>query len=132
MMVNNNTQNNYTDNDLLSMDPMDVLNYLKYRVNVCIPESIRSEEEKAKASKMLIHTASWSCYLREMEQRARLQKRIAKACREDKSEFERLLGLEETFQTYKKNCEQIYDAILKQMTMARLQLDEVKYLGASG
>lgn len=130
-MPNSQDQNAHAENNLLSMEPIDVLNYLKYHVDVSIPESIQSKQDKDKASKMLVHAANWSCYLREMEQRARLQKRMAKACKKDRSEIERFLGLEETFATYKKNCEQVYDVILKQMTMARLHLDEAKYLGGA-
>lgn len=119
-----------TADELLKMEPQDVLMYLKNQMQVYIPPSIKTSADKAAASKMLVHTANWSCFLREMEQRARLEKRIMRIEKRDRLEIERMLGLEEVFEMYKKNCEQVYDTILKQMTLARLQIDEAKFLGA--
>lgn len=119
-----------TADELLGMEPQDVLMYLKNQMQVYIPPSIKTSADKAAASKMLVHTANWSCFLREMEQRARLEKRIMRIEKRDRLETERMLGLEEIFKMYKKNCEQVYDTILKQITLARLQIDEAKFLGA--
>lgn len=124
-----NAINNLKTETLINMDPESLNMLLHNEIDISIPTNIDTSETKAKAVETLNKTIAYTCYLKELETLTRVLKRKAKRVSNNTKEVDRLLSCEEIFETYKRNCEKIYDYISKLMTMKRLTLDEMKMLG---
>lgn len=116
--------------DLLAMDPMDLAEYLKTQVVFEMPIDVDTPENKRKAVETLSQATAYICYFREMEMFAKYSKRKAKRNKCSPEEADRLIGVEEVFEMYKRIAEQYYDSCSKLMTMKRLQIDETRYMGS--
>lgn len=112
--------------NLFSLSPEDVAEFLRRSFSVALPDRLDTEEEKRAAAKAMNELTAWYCYFKEMETSARILKRQAK---KDRREADRLLSIEEIFETYKKICDQNYECLTRQMTLKRLEIDEMRMLG---
>lgn len=112
--------------DLLSKDPLELIDILKAEVAFEVPESLETQADVNAAVKAMNKLTANISFFKEMETVARIMKRQQKG---SKAERERLLGVEEVFETYKRICEQNYEYVCKLMTMKRLMLDEAKIFG---
>lgn len=114
-------------NTLLGLEPMELIAELNSAVTFQTIGDIDTEQNKILAVDIMNKASAYICFFREMEIRARCQKREAR--KNDKDEASRLLGLEEIFEAYRKISEQHYEQIAKMMTMKRLAIDEYKIIG---
>ena len=114
---------------LLAMEPEQLLEYFRDEVTLCLPDNIDTPETRKQATAEMNKAAAYICYFKELEGIAKNRKRAQKRRGCSQEESDRLLGIEEVCEAYKRICETMYDAITKNMTMKRLMLDEVKLLG---
>lgn len=112
--------------NLFSLSPEEVAAFLRHSFSVALPDRLDTKEEKRAAAGAMNELTAWYCYFKEMETAARILKRQAK---KDRKEADRLLSIEELFEAYKKICEQSYGCLTRQMTLKRLEMDEMKMLG---
>lgn len=115
--------------ELLGMEPLDLMEVLKPEVDLKLPENVDTENGKREAVSLMNQASSYACYFKEMETMARITKRDRKREGCSKDEFDRLLGVEEVFETYKRIAEMHYDAVTRMMYTKRLMLEETKMLG---
>lgn len=108
---------------LLSMEPEQLLEYFKDEVDLHLPDNIDTPEARKQAIAEMNKAAAYICYFKEMEVIAKNRKRAQKRRCCSQEESDRLLGIEEVCEAYKRICETMYDAITKNMTMKRLMLD---------
>lgn len=109
---------------LINMDPLQLATFLRNEVDLMVPDFIDSKENMKIAIEIMNKATSYICYFKEMETLTKSYKRNKRreGCKPE--EIDRILGCEEVFETYKKISEQIYDQIVKMMTMKRLMNEE--------
>jgi hypothetical protein len=122
---------NYSSEALLAMDPLTLLELLSNEVDFDESNNLNNESSIKASTEMLNKTASYICYFKELETMAKLKKREGKRAKCSNEESDRLLGVEEVMETYKRISETQYDKIVKLMTAKRLSLDEAKVLSTT-
>ena len=90
-----------------------------------IPDNVETRENQKIASNTITKATAFAAYFTEMETKARLMKRAAKASK-NKEEFDRLIGVEEVFKSCKEIAKLQIENVAKIMTLRRLDLDEQK------
>lgn len=115
--------------NLLEMEPLDALGLLEKEVCFTPLTELNNEADYQKAASQLNKAAAFICFFRQLETAAKIRKRKARREKKGTEEVERLMGLEEVFETYKKISEQSYDVITRVFTSKRLFLDEYKTMG---
>ena len=109
----------------LAMDPLELTNIMSDEMQFDIPENVETKENQKRASIAITKATALASYFTEMETRARLMKRAAKA-NNNKAEFDRLIGVEEVFKSCKEIAKMQIENVAKIMTLRRLDLDEQK------
>ena len=112
-------------NALFSMDPTSLIEILMQDMQFVIPDDVETDANRRIASNTLTKAHAFETFFSEMELKARLRKRAAKASK-NKEEAERMLGIEEVFKTCKEISKLQIDNVSKIMTLRRLALDEEK------
>lgn len=114
---------------LLDMEPLELLNPLQEEVKFKKLGSIENEEDYAVANEVLNQSAAYICYFRQMETAARIMKRESRRKKKGTEENEKYLGVEEVFETFKKIAETQFELVSKLFTSKRLFLDEARQFG---
>lgn len=117
--------NFYKPSDYLKMDPLSLAEILRQEVVISIPENVETIENNKKAAEAITKATAFATFFTEMETVAKLMKRSAKS-NKDKDEFERLIGVEEVFKSFKEISKMQIENVAKIMTLRRLDLDEQK------
>lgn len=112
----------------LAMDPLELTNVMMSELQFEIPENVETRENQKIASDTLTKATAFATYFTEMETRAKLMKRAAKASK-NKEEADRYLGVEEVFKSCKEIAKLQIENVAKIMTLRRLDLDEQKNNG---
>lgn len=112
----------------LAMDPIDLANAMMEELRFEIPENVETRENQKIAATTLTKATAFATYFTEMETRAKLMKRAAKAGK-NKEEADRYLGVEEVFKSCKEIAKLQIENVAKIMTLRRLDLDEQKNNG---
>lgn len=112
----------------MSMDPIELANLLNDEMEFNIPEDVETRENQRIAADTITKATAYATYFTDMETRAKLMKRAAKASK-NKEEAERLLGIEEVFKSCKEIAKMQIENVAKIMTLRRLDLDEQKNNG---
>ena len=112
----------------LSMDPVELAELLGREMSFDIPDNVETRENQKMASDTITKATAYATSFTEMETKARLMKRTAKA-NKNKDEFDRLIGVEEVFKSCKEIAKMQIENVAKIMTLRRLDLDEQKNNG---
>ena len=112
----------------LSMDPIELVEMLDKEMKFDIPDNVETRENQKIAADTITKATAFATYFTDMETRAKLLKRAAKASK-NKEESERLLGIEEVFKSFKEISKMQIENIAKIMTLRRLDLDEQRNNG---
>lgn len=115
-------------NECLAMNPSELADLMVEEMKFEIPDNVETKENQKIASNTLTKATAFMTYFTEMELKARLLKRTAKASK-NKDEFERLLCIEDVFKTCKEIAKLQIENVSKIMTLRRLDLDEQKSNG---
>jgi len=110
---------------LMVMDPRTLIEFFEKEVNLSVPDSIDTPEERKKAIETMNLAAGYVCYFKSMEITARALKREAKA-KKAKDDAEHYLGCEEVFHLYAEVSEKMYDSVIRMMTMKKIEQEEDK------
>lgn len=114
--------------DCLKMDPLELAELLANEMNFEIPDEMETKEGNKIAGNTITKATAYATYFMEMETKAKLLKRAAKAGK-NKEETERYMGLEDVFKACKEISKAQIENITKLMTLRRLDLDEQKQNG---
>ena len=109
----------------LLMDPLELTDVLTPLVQCELPAHVETKENQILAAQIINKATAYASYFSTMEIKAKLLKRNAKA-EKNKDEFDRLLGVEEVFKTYKEIAKMQIENVARLMTLRRLDLDEQK------
>lgn len=118
----------YTANNLLNMDPLELVDFLAKRCKVNIPLSINTQEEGMLASKELAKASAYYAYLSPMKMRANVLKRKLKVAGADKILIEDMLSRETIFESQMNVMKQCYETISRLFTIKHKDLEELKLL----
>ena len=110
------------------MDPIELIELMSQEMQFDIPNDVETKENNKIASDTITKATAYAAYFTDMEIKARLMKRAAKA-NKNKEEFDRLLGVEEVFKSCKEIAKMQIENVAKLMTLRRLELDEQKNSG---
>ena len=110
------------------MDPIELAEELGNELKFEIPPNVETKENNKIATVTITKATAYAAYFTDMETRARLMKRAAKASK-NKEEFDRLIGVEEVFKSFKEISKMYIENVAKLMTLRRLDLEEQKNSG---
>jgi hypothetical protein len=116
---------NLNVNECLAMDPLELAELLMREMSFEIPTDVETRENNKLASETITKATAYAAYFTDMETKARLMKRTAKA-NKNKDEFDRLIGVEEVFKSCKEIAKLQIENVAKIMTLRRLALEEQK------
>lgn len=109
--------------ECFKMEPIVLLDTLKNEMYFKIPENVNSRENKVIAAQTITKATAYESYCTEMETRAKLLKKAAKATGKT-DEYNRMMAYEDIFKTLKEIAKQHIDNVARLMTLKRLELDE--------
>lgn len=115
-----------TIDELMGMNPIELAELLRKEVDFGKLENLNSPQT---VTDTINKTISYASYFKELETIARINKRKGKRDKLSPEEQDRLLGVEEVFETYKRIAEMQFDKVVKMMTARRLQIEELKFNG---
>ena len=116
---------NLSPQDCLSMEPIELLEMLKKDMLFTIPDNVSTPANKKIASDTISKATAYATYFTEMETRAKLMKKAAKAAK-NTEEYNRYMSVEEVFKSLKEISKMQIENVAKLMTLKRLELDEQK------
>jgi hypothetical protein len=114
-----------TQSKCLEMDPLELAELIGKEMKFDIPTDVETRENNKLASETITKATAYAAYFTDMETKARLMKRAAKA-NKNKDEFDRLIGVEEVFKSCKEIAKLQIENVAKIMTLRRLALEEQK------
>lgn len=117
-----------TIDELMGMNPIELAELLRKEVDFGKLENLNSPQT---VTDTINKTISYASYFKELETIARINKRKGKRDKLSPEEQDRLLGVEEVFETYKRIAEMQFDKVVKMMTARRLQIEELKFNGSA-
>lgn len=109
--------------ECLAMEPIKLAELMGEEMKFDIPENVETKENQKRAANTITKATALASYFTDMETKARLMKRAAKAGK-NKDEFDRLIGVEEVFKSCKEIAKMQIENVAKIMTLRRLDLDE--------
>ena len=112
----------------LGMDPLTLVDIIGGEMQFEIPDEVISPAGQKIAATTITKATAYAAYFTEMETKAKLLKRAAKASK-NTDEFNRLIGVEEVFKSCKEIAKLQIENVAKIMTLRRLDLDEQKANG---
>ncbi len=110
------------------MDPVELAELLYAEMSFDIPEEVETKEGNRRAGETITKATAYMTYCTEMETKAKLLKRAAKA-EKNKEEADRYLGVEDVFKACKEISKANIENVAKLMTLRRLDLEEQKQNG---
>lgn len=110
-------------NECLKMEPLVLFETLKKDLVFDIPENVNSSTNQRIAAATITKATAYASYFTEMETRAKLMKKAAKAAK-DTEEYNRLMSIEDVFKALKDVSKMQIENVAKLMTLKRLELDE--------
>lgn len=120
---------NVSNDVLLKMEPIELLEFLRNEVDLEMPKSINSKTEEIIAQEQMAKATAYVCYFKELETYTKNIKRKKKRKGCSPEEADNLLGCEEVFATYKSCAEKHYDTISRMFSVKRIMLDEMQMNG---
>ena len=112
----------------LAMEPIALAEHLTEEMSFEIPPDVETKENQRIAANTITKATSYATFFTDMETKAKLMKRAAKAAK-NKEESERYLGIEEVFKSCKEIAKMQIENVAKIMTLKRLDLDEQRANG---
>lgn len=112
-----------TPQECLKMDPLELFETLRSDMDFIIPSDVSSPANRKIAAETITKATAYASYFTEMETRAKLQKKVAKAAKQT-DEYNRLLNIEDVFKSLKEVSKMQIENVAKMMTLKRLELDE--------
>lgn len=119
---------NLNQKQCFAMEPLALAELMTQEMDFEIPINVETRENQKIAANTLTKATAYATYFTDMETKAKLMKRAAKA-EKNKEEAERYLGLEEVFKSCKEIAKMQIENVSKLMTLRRLDLDEQKNNG---
>ena len=123
-----NDNNQVSTNDLLSMEPLSLAEYLQNRFAIMVPFSLTTPEDLRRASEILSSAANSYSFLSNMRIIARVQKRALKRKKESAEKIEDMLAREELFENQAAVVRQVYEATSRMVTVKQQIDQEMKML----
>jgi hypothetical protein len=114
--------------ECLAMDPIELAEKLSAELDFEIPEEVESRKGNKIAGNTITKATAYVAYFTEMETKAKLLKRAAKA-EKNKEEADRYMGIEDVFKACKEIAKANIENVAKLMTLRRLDLEEQKQNG---
>lgn len=114
---------------MLEMEPMDLIALLEKEVRFNPLPPLENEKDYGLAVERLNQATAFISYFKIMEAAAKVKKREAKRQKLAPEEVDRIMGIEEVFEAFKKVSEQQFENTSKIFTAKRLVLDEFKKNG---
>jgi hypothetical protein len=111
--------------ECLKMDPIELADLMSAEMVFDIPEEVETKEGNIRAGNTITKATAYASYCTEMETKAKLLKRAAKA-EKNKEEADRYLGIEDVFKACKEISKANVENVAKLMTLRRLDLEEQK------
>lgn len=121
----------YSNADLLSMPPDQLLDYLTNAFVVRIPLAIETPEDVKFYSEEMAKASSYYSYLTPLKLQANMQKRFLKRQGASKEDVEDMLVRESIFESQLSVMKQTYDTISRLFTVRHREQDELKMMGGS-
>ena len=112
----------------LGMDPLELAEMMSEEMKFVIPDNVETRENQKIAADTITKATAYATYFTDMETKARLLKRAAKA-NKNNDEYNRLIGIEDVFKSCKEIAKMQIENVAKIMTLRRLDLDEQKNNG---
>lgn len=112
----------------LAMDPLELAEMMSNEMKFVIPDNVETRENQKIAADTITKATAYATYFTDMETKARLLKRAAKASKNN-DEYNRLIGIEDVFKSCKEIAKMQIENVAKIMTLRRLDLDEQKNNG---
>jgi hypothetical protein len=109
--------------ECFKIEPLELLDKLKSDMMFPIPPNVNSRENRLIAAQTITKATAYESYCAEMETRAKLLKKAAKAAKQTE-EYNRMMSYEDIFKTLKEISKQHIENVAKLMTLKRLELDE--------
>ena len=109
--------------ECFKIEPLELLDKLKSDMMFPIPPNVNSRENRLIAAQTITKATAYESYCSEMETRAKLLKKAAKASKQTE-EYNRMMSYEDIFKTLKEISKQHIENVAKLMTLKRLELDE--------
>lgn len=121
----------YSNADLLSMPPDQLLDYLTNTFIVHIPLAIETPNDVKIYSEEMAKASSYYSYLTPLKLQANMQKRFLKRQGASKEDIEDMLVRESIFESQLSVMKQTYDTISRLFTVRHREQDELKMMGGS-
>ena len=115
--------------ECLAMDPVELAELLTKELVFDIPEEVETKAGNKRAGETITKATAYMSYCTEMETKAKLLKRAAKA-EKNKEEADRYMGIEDVFKACKEISKAHIENVAKLMTLRRLDLEEQKQNGS--
>ena len=115
-------------NDLLSMEPLALAEYLQNYFSLTAPYSLVTSEDLQHASEILSCAANYYSFLSNMRIIARVHKRALKRKKESADKIEDMLAREELFENQASIVRQVYEATSRMVTIKQQIDQEMKML----
>ena len=128
MLENTGRERPYNTNELMSMEPIDLAEYLLLNFQIDIPPSITTVEDLEEASRILAKASTYYSFLSGMRLTARMQKRTLKRQKESQNEIEKMLAREEAFETQAQIAKTAYDTVSRMVTIKQQINQEMKMI----
>jgi hypothetical protein len=118
----------YSSEDLMSIEPMELEDYLRKNFSIRIPASIETVDDLRTASAIISRSYAYYSYLMPLRQLAKIHKRALKRQKESSEEIEKMLTREELFETYASVAKCAYDTVSRMVTIKSQITQELKML----
>lgn len=120
---------NYTTQEMLEMDPAELLKYLTENYVIKIPLSIETKEQVERASEEMAKASAYYVFFSPLKLQANLMKRILKKQKADKDAVDNMLVRETIFDSQMSVMKQSYDTISRLFTIRHREQDELRMMG---
>lgn len=122
------TTKDLTAEEMLKMEPVELIEYINSKFKVDVPINIESQQEINNASKRMAVAASYYSFFQSLKSQANVLKRYLKRTKADKILIEDMIDRENIFDTQASIMKQTYDTISRLFTIKHRELDELKML----
>ena len=126
--IKNETNNTAQFNNLLSLEPGELLIWLENNFREDIPTSITNKEDLKKAGELLGKTTNIYSYLVSLSLFAKLKVREAKKNKIDKDEIDKCVDRKEIITQFAETIKCQYNAISRMVTVKKQIDDEMKMI----
>lgn len=118
----------YTNDELLNLDPEELLTYLTNNYIVKIPLSINSSEEASKAAEEMAKASAYYVFFSPLKLQANMMKRLLKKQKADQELIDNMLVRETIFDSQMSMMKQSYDTISRLFTIRHREQDEFRMM----